>query len=151
MLNILSMLKFTGSHLAFYEWKVSFYLISPIIFFTSDHTDFTKHDGVCFGETDEDWNDKLLISIMSWKTSNKSKLFNIFRYFLSKNKIIGWEVSIRLLNVNISSSSFRFSFPLCLLNVGTSRARSPILIWNQSTLITKTWNKNLIWKCWILY
>ncbi len=35
-LNILSTLKFTGSHLAFYEWKVSFSLISPIIFFTRD-------------------------------------------------------------------------------------------------------------------
>ncbi len=33
-LNILSMLKFAGSHLAFYERKVSFSLISPIIFFT---------------------------------------------------------------------------------------------------------------------
>jgi hypothetical protein len=32
MLNILSPLKFTGSHLAFYEWKVSFSLISLIIF-----------------------------------------------------------------------------------------------------------------------
>ncbi len=32
MLNILSTLKFTGSNLTFYEWKVSFSLISPIIF-----------------------------------------------------------------------------------------------------------------------
>jgi hypothetical protein len=32
MLNILSVLKFKGSHLAFYECKVSFSLISPIIF-----------------------------------------------------------------------------------------------------------------------
>ncbi len=31
-LNILSALKFTGSHLAFYDWKVNFSLISPIIF-----------------------------------------------------------------------------------------------------------------------
>jgi hypothetical protein len=31
MLNILSALKFAGSHLAFYEWKVSFSLISPMI------------------------------------------------------------------------------------------------------------------------
>ncbi len=31
-LNILRALKFAGSHLAFYEWKVSFRLISPIIF-----------------------------------------------------------------------------------------------------------------------
>ncbi len=31
-LNILSVLKFVGSHLVFYEWKVSFSLISPIIF-----------------------------------------------------------------------------------------------------------------------
>ncbi len=31
-LNILRALKFVGSHLAFYEWKVSFSLISPIIF-----------------------------------------------------------------------------------------------------------------------
>ncbi len=34
MLNIFIMLKFAGSHLAFYEWKVSFSLISPIFFFT---------------------------------------------------------------------------------------------------------------------
>ncbi len=32
MLNILSALKFAGSYLAFYEWKVSFSLISPMIF-----------------------------------------------------------------------------------------------------------------------
>ncbi len=32
MANILSELKFTRSHLAFYERKVSFSLISPIIF-----------------------------------------------------------------------------------------------------------------------
>ncbi len=32
MLNILSMLKFTGLRLAFYDWKVSFSLISPISF-----------------------------------------------------------------------------------------------------------------------
>ncbi len=31
-LNIFSASKFTGSYLAFYEWKVSFSLISPIIF-----------------------------------------------------------------------------------------------------------------------
>ncbi len=31
-LNILSALKFTGSHLALYDWQVSFSLISPIIF-----------------------------------------------------------------------------------------------------------------------
>ncbi len=31
-LNILSALKFAGSHLALYEWKVSFSLISPRIF-----------------------------------------------------------------------------------------------------------------------
>ncbi len=34
MLNILSALKFTGSHFAFYEWKVSFSLISVRIFST---------------------------------------------------------------------------------------------------------------------
>ncbi len=33
-LNILCALKSTGSHLAFYDWKVSFSLISPIIFFS---------------------------------------------------------------------------------------------------------------------
>ncbi len=32
MLNILSTLKFAGSHLEFYEWKVSFSLISPRFF-----------------------------------------------------------------------------------------------------------------------
>ncbi len=32
MLNILSALKCAGSYLAFHEWKVSFSLISPIIF-----------------------------------------------------------------------------------------------------------------------
>ncbi len=31
-LNILSALKFIGSHLAFYDWKVSFSQISPIFF-----------------------------------------------------------------------------------------------------------------------
>ncbi len=37
-LNILSALKFTGSHLAFYEWKVRFSLISPIFFFTRERS-----------------------------------------------------------------------------------------------------------------
>ncbi len=76
-LNILSALTFTGSHFAFYDWKVSFSPISPIIFSLGETV---KNNFATFSLIGENswmgyrtlvfegfWYQNRLFSIFSWK------------------------------------------------------------------------------------